>query len=360
MREPAGGASLHAFQACGLRRDRPRTERATTERLAVMPAGITSSDSMFSVRETPWHGLGAVLDQAPATIAEAVQASGLAWRVEREPIAVDRGDAVTVEAWWEPRCEEIPGYYATVRQDTRTVLGIVGDRYRIVQNEEAFQFVDQLLGSSLQFETAGSLNGGRRVWVLATLPDHVEVGGDPVRPYVLLMNSHDGSTAVIAATTPIRVVCQNTLNWGLARAQQKFSIRHTEQISRRVHEARRVLELSIDYYEQFKMIGNHLASERCSERQLHSVLDELYPSGTDDVMTTRTRTSREQTKDRIVDLFLRGDTQGNAPGSKWAALNAVVEYGDWHRPIRQGGERFARAIDSGPQKSRALELTLAA
>jgi hypothetical protein len=82
---------------------------------------------------------------------------------------------------------------------------------RIVQNEEAFRFVDQLLGSSLHFETAGSLHGGRRVWVLATLPDHIEVGGDAVRPYVLLMNSHDGSTAVIAATTPVRVICQNTL-----------------------------------------------------------------------------------------------------------------------------------------------------
>ena len=96
-----------------------------------MPAGITSSDSMFSVRQTPWHGLGAVMQRPPATIAEAIQASGLGWRVEREPIAVDRGDAATVDDWWEPRCEEIPGYYATVRQDTRTVLGIVGARYRI-------------------------------------------------------------------------------------------------------------------------------------------------------------------------------------------------------------------------------------
>jgi phage/plasmid-like protein (TIGR03299 family) len=321
-----------------------------------MPAGITSSDSMFSVRETPWHGQGAVLEQPPATIAEAIQSSGLGWRVEREPIAVDRGDAATVNDWWQPRCEGIPGYYATVRQDTRTVLGIVGERYRIVQNEEAFQFVDQLLGSSLHFETAGSLNEGRRVWVLATLPEHVEVGGDPVRPYVLLMNSHDGSTAVIAATTPVRVVCQNTLNWGLERARQKFSIRHTEQINRRVHEARRVLDLSIDYYEQFRSTGNRLASESCTERQLQRVLGELYPSGTEDRLTDRARRGREQTKRRIVELFLHGNTQGNAPGSKWAAVNAIVEYGDWQRPIRQGGERFARAVDDGAHKTRALEL----
>jgi hypothetical protein len=86
---------------------------------------------MFSVRETPWHGLGAVLERPPATIAEAIEASGLGWRVEREPIAVDRGDVATAQDWWEPRCEEIPGFYATVRQDNRTVLGIVGERYRI-------------------------------------------------------------------------------------------------------------------------------------------------------------------------------------------------------------------------------------
>ena len=274
-----------------------------------MPAGMTSSDSMFSVRETPWHGLGAVLERPPATIAEAIEASGLGWRVAREPIAVDRGDAATVDDWWEPRCEEIPGYYATVRQDTRAVLGIVGERYRIVQNEEAFAFVDQLLGSSLHFETAGSLNGGRRVWVLATLPEHVQVGGDPVRPYVLLMNSHDGSTAVIAATTPVRVVCR-IRSLGPAAARQRFSIRHTEQISRRVHEARRVLDLSIDYYAQFSALGDRLASERCTERQLQRVLDELYPTGTADCAHRPHPQGREQIKDRIVDLFLHGDTQG--------------------------------------------------
>lgn len=163
---------------------------------------------MFSVRETPWHGIGDVLEEPPATVAEAIEASGLGWSVAKEPIVVDRGDKSTAD-WWVPRCEEIPGF-ATVRQDTREVLGIVGERYRLVQNHEAFTFIDQLLGSAIHFETAGSLHGGHRVWVLATLPHHVEVGGDDVRPYVLLMNSHDGSTTVVAATTPIRVVTPST------------------------------------------------------------------------------------------------------------------------------------------------------
>jgi hypothetical protein len=121
-----------------------------------------------------------------------------------------------------------------------------------------------------------------------------------------------------------------------------------------------VLDLSINYYEQFKRFGDELASEHCTERQLRAVFDELYPNGTDDSMSSRTRSSRQQTKDRIAELFLRGDTQGNAPGSKWAAVNAIVEYGDWIRPLRSSAQRFARALDDGAEKTRALELVAAA
>jgi phage/plasmid-like protein (TIGR03299 family) len=180
-----------------------------------MSAGITDSDGMFSVRKAPWHGLGVVL------VAEAIEASGLGWSVAKERIAVDRGDEPD-DDWLLPRWEQIPGYYATVRQDTREVLGIVGERYRIVQNHDAFAFIDQLLGSSIHFETAGSLHGGR-VWVLATLPDHVEVGGDAVRPCVLLMNSHDGSTAVIAATTRRSVSSVRTPSTGVSGAHGRSS-----------------------------------------------------------------------------------------------------------------------------------------
>jgi phage/plasmid-like protein (TIGR03299 family) len=139
---------------------------------------------MFSVREVPWHGLGAVLERPPASVAEAVELAGLGWSVEKKPIALHHGG--TPPDWARPLSDAIPGYFATVREDTREVLGIVGERYRIVQNPEAFAFIDELLGRAIHFETAGSLHGGRRVWVLATLPDHVEVGGDPVRPFVLL------------------------------------------------------------------------------------------------------------------------------------------------------------------------------
>jgi phage/plasmid-like protein (TIGR03299 family) len=174
------------------------------------------------------------------------------------------------------------------------------------------------------------------------------------------MNSHDGSTAVVAASTPVRVVCMNTLNWGLERARQKYSIRHTERIREHVHQARRVLDLSVDYYRQFKHAGDQLATERFSEAQLRHILDELYPSGTDDTASDRTRRSREQTKERITELFGSGDTQGNAPGTKWAAVNAIIEHADWIRPVNTGSQRFTRAIDDAPRKTRALSLVAAA
>lgn len=316
---------------------------------------------MFSVRQEPWHGLGAVLERPPRSVAEAIEASGLGWMVAKQLVAVGDGESGA----WSPddagrAWRSVEGYYATVRQDTGDVLGIVGERYTIVQNYEAFRFVDQLLGSAVNFETAGSLHGGRQVWVLATLPGHVEVGGDPVRPYLLFMNSHDGSTAVVVATTPVRVVCQNTLNWGLSQARQRFAIRHTEAVTQRVHEARRVLDLSVDYYVQFKAVGDRLAGERCSERQLRRVLDQLYPSGSSDGLSSRAQRSRERTKQQIAELFLYGQTQGNAPGSKWAAVNAIVEYGDWIRPIREGSQRFARVLDEGSAKTHALKLVSAA
>ena len=276
-----------------------------------------------------------------------IEASGLSWRVAKEPIAIDRGEAPSGD-WWLPRCKEIPGFFATVRQDTREVLGIVGKRYRIVQNHEAFAFIDQLMGSSIHFETADRLHGGRRVWVLATLPDHVEVGGDDVRPYLLLMNSHHGSTAVVVATTPIRVVCQNTLNWGLANARQKFSIRHIEAVTQRVHEARRVLDLFINYYEQFERFGDQLASQRCTERQLRAVLDELYPSGTGASVSGRTRRSRQADQ---------GPHRRAVPARQHAGQCARLEVG--RRECHRGGRRLAApaALEGPALRPRARRWT---
>ena len=147
-----------------------------------MPANV---ETMFSVRETPWHGLGRIVMDAPAS-REALELAGLDWQVESRNIYSGTGSM-------------IPGYRANVRSTDDSVLGVVSDRYRIVQNEEAFQFTDDLLGEGVTYETAGSLQGGKKVWMLARLPRKYLIAGDQVAPYLVIFNSHDGSSGVKVA-----------------------------------------------------------------------------------------------------------------------------------------------------------------
>ena len=179
-----------------------------------MSHGITSNDSMFSVREMPWHGLGVVLDEYPRSIDEALDAAGLGWQVTHGDVFVVRRPEWIDDFGNRQPAELIPanGFKANLRADTGAVLGIVSDEYEVVDNREAFRFLDALIGSELHFETAGSLWGGRRIWCLARIPEHVELGGDLSATYIYVANSHDGSMAVTAAATPIRIVCANTLN----------------------------------------------------------------------------------------------------------------------------------------------------
>ena len=163
-------------------------------------------ETMFSVRETPWHGLGRIVMDAPAS-REALELADLDWQVESRNIYSGTGAM-------------IPGYRANVRSTDDAVLGVVSDRYRIVQNEEAFQFTDDLLGEGVTYETAGSLQGGKKVWMLAKLPEKYIIAGDEVTPYLVFFNSHDGSSGVKVAMTPVRVVCQNTLNLALGTAKR--------------------------------------------------------------------------------------------------------------------------------------------
>ena len=191
-----------------------------------MPANV---ETMFSVRETPWHGLGRIIMDAPAS-REALELAGLDWQGESRNIYSGTGAM-------------IPGYRANVRSTDDAVLGVVSDRYRIVQNEEAFQFTDDLLGEGVTYETAGSLQGGKKVWMLARLPRKYLIAGDQVEPYLVIFNSHDGSSGVKVAMTPIRVVCQNTLNLALNTAKRSWTARHTENVLLRVQDARETLQL---------------------------------------------------------------------------------------------------------------------
>src|SRR3954452_15421304 len=311
-----------------------------------MAHGITQSDSMMSVRRVPWHRLGVVLDERPRTLAAALEAAGLTWTVAKEPLHRAGGHTVA-------------GHHATVREDSDQVLGVVGEDYVVVQNIECFAFLANLLGSELIFETAGSLWGGRQVFITAQLPDHITVGGDDVRPYVVLSAWHTGTGAIRAMTTPVRAVCANTVRAALERARGVYRLRHVGDPSAQLHEARAVLGMTVDYYRQFAAFGDQLALEPMSERALGGVLAELYPHDT--ALGGRALANRRRAREAVMAVFTHGDTVGNAPASKWCAWNAVAEVHDHHGRARTPEGAFTRAIeDPSGHKARALELVLAA
>ncbi|MDE6319183.1 MAG: DUF932 domain-containing protein, partial [Lachnospiraceae bacterium] len=190
-------------------------------------------ESMFYVRETPWHGLGTRVMEAP-TSAEALHLAGLDWKVLQEPV-------------YTVKNEHIPGFFVNIRDMDRKVLGVVSDRYKVVQNEEAFAFTDALLGEGVRYETAGSLQNGRKVWILARLPHDYIISGERINPYLVFSNAHDGTGSIRVAVTPIRVVCNNTLNLALDTAKRSWACVHTGDIRGKISDARETLALAGTY-----------------------------------------------------------------------------------------------------------------
>jgi phage/plasmid-like protein (TIGR03299 family) len=206
----------------------------------------TGRAAVFVTGEPAWHQLGVVIEKA-TTSAEAIQLAGLDWRVEQWPVRAFDPDNHSVEAG-------IPDTVANVRTDTKAVLGVVGKRYRVFQNREAFDFMDGLVGDKLaMYETAGSLHGGKRVWMMASIPKEYRAGPDDlIKPYVLLTNTHDGSQALRMIPTTVRVVCQNTLNLALREAGvEGLTISHHPRLESRIAEARAKLGIIAARFDKF-------------------------------------------------------------------------------------------------------------
>lgn len=221
-------------------------------------------ESMFYVRETPWHGLGIKVASAPKS-QEALHLAGLDWKVIQEPI-------------YTKNEEKIAGFKANVRDSDRKVLGVVTDRYKIIQNEEAFAFTDELLGEGVRYETAGSLMGGRKVWLLAHLPHEYIITGERISPYLVFSNTHDGSGAVKVALTPIRVVCSNTLNLALSTAKRSWSMIHTGNVKDRMKEAGDTLFLAEKYMDNLGKEFEKLRMKKLTDSQVLDYIEILLPS----------------------------------------------------------------------------------
>ena len=220
-------------------------------------------ETMFSVREKPWHGLGKIVMEAP-TSKDALRLAGLDWNVVQEPIYTEFNEVVE-------------GYKANVRDSDRKVLGVVSDRYKVVQNADAFSFTDELLGKGVRYETAGSLQEGRKVWLLARLPREYIIGGERISPYLVFSNTHDGSGSVKVAVTPVRVVCNNTLNLALDTASRSFSMVHTGNIQDKIQEAKDTLFMAESYMDCLGAEFEQLRRQKMTDAQIKEFMELLLP-----------------------------------------------------------------------------------
>lgn len=211
-------------------------------------------ETMFSVREKPWHGLVTIVMKAPAS-AEVLRLAGLDWNIVQEPI-------------YTGFKEKVEGYKANVRDTDRKVLGVVSDRYKVVQNVDAFSFTDELLGKGVRYETAGSLQNGKKVWLLARFPREYIIAGERISPYLVFSNTHDGSGSVKVAVTPVRVVCNNTLNLALDTARRSFSMIHTGNIQDKIQEAKDTLFMAEEYMDCLGVEFEQLRRQKVTDQQV--------------------------------------------------------------------------------------------
>lgn len=217
-------------------------------------------ETMFSVRETPWHGLGEIIQEAP-TSADAIKIAGLDWEVIPTPIYDNRG-------------QEIEGYFMNQRSTDGANLGIVTGRYQICQNSEAFAFTDDLLGEGCVYETAGSLDGGKRVWMLAKL-ERTLLAEEDIDPYLVFTNCHDGKGSIRVAITPVRVVCQNTLNLALESASRHWSCVHKGDVASKLEEARNTLQNANAYMAALEEEFGELKLKKVSDQKVKEMTDML-------------------------------------------------------------------------------------
>jgi phage/plasmid-like protein (TIGR03299 family) len=297
-----------------------------------MGHAITSKDSLFYAGETPWHKIGKKVDGV-LTASEALLASGLTWKVEQNKIFDQAG-------------AEIQGYRSIIREDTKEVFQITSDKYRPVQNDECFRIFDECVGTGMaKYEVAGSLQGGRKVWILAKLPYDFEVlKQDEVKSYLLLTTSHDGSLAFQMFQTPVRVVCMNTLRASLQTRQngKVAYFKHTTHFKNRVGQAQIILAQSKAYFDRFKEQSQELARKQMTNLEIDSFLHRLFDVEGKEEISPRTKGMIEDVQ-KLVNVGIGADIPG-VRGTGWGVFNAVTEYIDHERATR--GEEENRFVSA--------------
>ena len=314
----------------------------------------------------PWHGLGEIIKDAP-TSEDAIRLAGLDWDVIPKPIYDEFG-------------RELPGYKVNMRSSDNTALGIVTDRYRIVQNREAFAFTDELLGHGVRYETAGSLASGKRVWMLARM-ENTTIAEENIDPFLVFTNSHDGTGAIRVAITPVRVVCQNTLNLALHQASRHWSCVHKGDIQSKLEEARFTLSSAEKYMKALEEEFGELKLKKVTDKQVEDMTDKLLEIEFNNLFNKALKTGKivdfkerlrqqkyedklKRKKNDIITIYHDKPDLVGTERSAFRFVNAVSDYAihtDDHKQTKNYQENlFMRTIDGNGLIDTAYQLALVA
>ena len=303
--------------------------------------------SFASFREPAWHNLGTVFDTEKNTSEMLAAANLNGWNVRLEDLEIPSSLISDKQYQYVVRTNPT--------DKTQTdVLGIVGERYAPLQNEELFAFGDNILDGGGRWETAGSLKGGRVVFGSLALERETVLDpngvADVVKTYLLINTSHDGSIAIQASITPVRVVCANTLNVALNRTKKKdgvkqsFKIRHTQTAEGKITVARQALGMANSYMDAFDKMAHAMIAKEISAKDFNDIILAAYPKP--DLDTKGAVKKWENKVDMINDIYT-GEYNGMISGNAWGAFNALTERLDWYRSARGGNSESMFAAASG-------------
>lgn len=322
--------------------------------------GLNGEASFASFREPAWHGLGTVFDHEVTTSEMLSLAKLDNWNVRLEEIPLPDTFVSEKNNFFVARSNP----FIDGQND---VLGIVGERYHTLQNEELFTFGDNLLDGGGRWETAGSIKGGRQVFGALALERETILDpngvSDKVNTYLLVNTSHDGSVSIMASVTPVRVVCANTLNMAIGRGnrniKQSFRIRHTQTAEGRVAVAREALGLANAYMDEFDKMAQEMIQTEITNDKFQDILRAVYPMPETNAKGSM---SKWQNKIELIEDIYTGQFNDTISGTAWGALNGITERLDWFRAGRNGSNESVLSAASGfdpamnAEKNRILKI----
>lgn len=316
---------------------------------------ITNGIASFAdARTDAWHQLGQQVGHA-MTAEEAMRLGMLGgWNLRKAPLFAYAGDERIV----------VPAKYAVLRdnpaEDRADVLGVVGEPYKIIQNEAHADLLNALVDESgAHFETAGAIDGGRKVFITMKLPGYMKVGGvDRVDNYIAAINSHDGSMAFTFMVTPVRIVCENTLNMAFSNHSSTIRVRHTVGADNiLIAQVREALDITFNYLDGFQEEAERLINTTMTQSQFEEIIAREFGAPEGAPLATQTRCENKVLA--MAELFADADTHKEVRNTAWAGLNAITEWFDHFSPTRgddRDGTRAVNAVMDNVFKNRALAM----